>query len=80
MPYWSLLMNRVNHQPDRATEATLKRLAEPLASYICALDNPKAALSWALVVLFDEVGQINDAAKDHISAVAENFLESAKAP
>ena len=36
-------MNQVNHQPGRATETDLKRLAEPLASYICAVDNPKAA-------------------------------------
>jgi hypothetical protein len=40
-----------------ATVHELERVIEPLASYICATDQPKAALKSALAVLFAEVDE-----------------------
>ena len=37
-------MNRVNRELNSASEIGLERVIEPLASYICATDQPKAAL------------------------------------
>jgi hypothetical protein len=50
-----------------ATESDMERVIEPLASYICATDQPKAALNLALAVLCHEVEQINRSAKAHIA-------------
>jgi hypothetical protein len=67
-------MHNANHKPARTAGDELKQLIEPLACYICAVDRPKVALIWALVILVNEVGQNNKAARDHISVMAENYL------
>ena len=53
-------MVRVNRQPPAGD---LKRVIEPLASYICATDQPKAVLNLVYSVLFNEVAQVNRAAR-----------------
>jgi hypothetical protein len=45
---------------------------EPLASYICATDQPRAALVSALAVLLSEVENTNRAAIAHCRAVSEH--------
>jgi hypothetical protein len=50
-----------NRQPD---QADLARVIEPLASYICAADRPRAALASALAVLVREIEQTNHAAAE----------------
>ena len=50
-----------------ATESDMERVIEPLASYICASDQPKAVLRLAVEALFNEVAQMNRMAKAHIS-------------
>ena len=61
-------MNNVNLKFARTNESDLKRVIEPLASYICATDQPKAALRSALAVLFSEVQVTDWAAAVHIAS------------
>jgi hypothetical protein len=63
-------MIRVNREPPRATANDLKRVIEPLASYICATDQPKAVLNMAFSVLFNEVAQLNREARAKVAAYA----------
>jgi hypothetical protein len=65
-------MNRVNRKPERATASDLERVIEPLASYICATDQPRAALMAALAVLFSEVNQTYRAANAQIATFTGN--------
>jgi hypothetical protein len=65
-------MNRVNREPERATASDLERVIEPLASYICATDQPRAALMAALAVLFSEVNQTYRAANAQIATFTGN--------
>lgn len=51
--------------------ADLARMIEPLASYICATDQPRTALQVALAALCEEVDQTSQAA----SAFATTFSE-----
>jgi hypothetical protein len=55
-----------------ATDTNLERVVEPLASYICATERPRAALASALAILFTEVEQTNKAANAHFAAISEN--------
>ncbi len=55
-----------------ATDGELVRVIEPLASYICATEKPRAALLSALGALFHEVEQTHLAARTLIA----NFAES----
>jgi hypothetical protein len=48
-------MNRINFQRNRLIDNDLGRVVGPLADYICATDQPRAALTAALRVLFREV-------------------------
>ena len=66
-------MLRIYHEPRRATERDLQRVIEPLASYICATDQPGDALKLALSVLFSEVRQSYRAA----TAQANSFAKAA---
>jgi hypothetical protein len=43
-----------------------------LASYICATDQPRIALLWALRVLFSEVEKTNRVAHAHFATFTEN--------
>jgi hypothetical protein len=62
-------MIRTNREPRRATPADLRQVIEPLASYICASDRPRAALSLAFAVLADEVTQLNRVARRHVAGL-----------
>jgi hypothetical protein len=50
-----------------ATENDMKGVIEPLASYICATDQPKAALVLAVEILLNEVEQMNRTARAYIA-------------
>jgi hypothetical protein len=63
-------MITINREPRRATATDLRQVVEPLASYICATDQPKAALNLAFSVLVNEVAQIHRAAKAQVAAFA----------
>jgi hypothetical protein len=65
-------MNQVNRRLERENESSLERVIEPLASYICASEQPKAALMSAVAVLYSEVCHTNRAASAHIAAVWGN--------
>ncbi len=54
----------------------LERVIEPLASYICAADQPRAALMSALAVLLAEVKQTNRAALAQFGIHMGSFGES----
>ena len=54
----------------------LERVIEPLASYICAADQPRAALMSALAVLLAEVKQTNRAALAQLGIHIGAFGES----
>ncbi|MGO8903295.1 MAG: hypothetical protein ACLQU5_33905 [Isosphaeraceae bacterium] len=58
--------------PEQVTESDLKRVIEPLASYLCATDQPRAALMAALAVLFREVDQTYRAANAQITTFSGN--------
>jgi hypothetical protein len=55
-----------------AQRADLERVIEPLASYICAADHPKAVLRRALTVLMSEVEQTNRIAYARAAALASS--------
>ncbi len=61
-------MNRVNRSFEVSVPQDLAQVIEPLASYICATDEPKTALLSALAVLFREVEATNRAASAHFRA------------
>jgi len=65
-------MNRVHREPEQSTASDLERVIEPLASYICATDRPRAALMAALAMLFREVDQTYQAANAQIATFAGN--------
>jgi hypothetical protein len=61
-------MNRFNRVFESSTPKELEQVIEPLASYICATDEPKTALMSALAVLYREVEATNRAASAHFRA------------
>jgi len=61
-------MKSVNRVFAVSAPQDLERVVEPLASYICAADEPKTALMSALAVLFREVEATNRAANAHFRA------------
>jgi hypothetical protein len=63
-------MNRLNLDRDLAVECELERVIEPLASYICAAEQPGAALLSALAALFSEVEQTNRAALAYVGGLS----------
>jgi hypothetical protein len=65
-------MNTVNRESAPATDSNLERVIEPLASFICATDQPRAALLSALAILFSEVDQTTRAASAHLATFSEN--------
>ncbi len=65
-------MNPVNREPVQATESDLERVIEPLANYICATDQPMAALMSALAVLFSEVDRTCRAANAQMATFSGN--------
>jgi hypothetical protein len=65
-------MNRVNRELEKATGSDLELVIEPLASYTCAADQPRATLMAALAVLFSEVDQTFRAASAQIATFSGN--------
>jgi hypothetical protein len=61
-------MNKTNSTVGLATESDLHSVVEPLASYICATDQPRAILRRALAVLLDEVNATSCVANLHVAA------------
>jgi hypothetical protein len=67
-------MNRIHRRWERGPQTDLQRVIEPLASYICAADRPRAALQSALAALLSEVAQTNRAANVHVNLFSESKL------
>jgi hypothetical protein len=63
-------MNTVRRTPRRPLAVDLERVLEPLVSYICATDQPKAALHQAYAVLFSQVARVTDEARALVAARA----------
>lgn len=59
-------MNTINRVHKASAHRDLERVIEPLASYICATEEPKTALRSALAVLLREVEATNRAASAHL--------------
>jgi hypothetical protein len=53
-----------------ATKSDLERMIEPLLGYICASEEPKAALKLAFNLLSNEVAQLEEAAREQVA----NFM------
>jgi hypothetical protein len=67
-------MNKFPRQLDTAADTTLKSMIEPLASYVCAADRPRAVLLSALSALFDEVEATNRTALMNLSGLRADSL------
>ena len=59
-------MKTSSTQPRRMPPSELTRVIEPLVSYICASERPRASLRTALAALLAEVKQTNSAARVHV--------------
>jgi hypothetical protein len=66
-------MSTINRNLGRTNESNLEHVIAPLASYICAADQPRAVLKSALAALVSEVEQINRTAHAHVAAFSENL-------
>ena len=60
-------MNAINTLPHDVSESGLERAIEPLASYICAADRPRAALHRVVAALLNEVEETNRLARTHVA-------------
>jgi hypothetical protein len=58
-------MNANLHTANTLVPGDLERVIEPLASYICATDQPRTALKSALAALLREIDATNRAATAH---------------
>src|SRR3954466_7526041 len=67
-------MNRVGRELEKGTGSDLARGIEPLATFICAADQPGAALMAAPAVLFHEVDRTFKAASAQIATFSGNPL------
>jgi hypothetical protein len=56
-------MNRLQFTAKWTGNRELERIVEPLASYICATERPKAALASVLWLLLQEVEATNQTAR-----------------
>jgi hypothetical protein len=64
-------MKTLHTNANRSNDDDLERVLEPLASYICATDRPRAALKVAVAALFQQVEQTNRAASARVAALLE---------
>ena len=64
-------MITANNERNWAATDDLQRVIEPLASYICAADQPKAALNLAFSVLVNEVAQVSRAARAQVASFSQ---------
>jgi hypothetical protein len=60
-------MIRVRRDPPHFPAGDLKQVIEPLASYICAADRPRAVLNLVFSALFHEVAQVSREARAHVA-------------
>ena len=58
-------MNAIQVTPNRTVKGELREVIEPLASYICAAEQPRKALLSVLTALVAEVEGTNQAALAH---------------
>ena len=65
-------MNNVNRILSRPAAPDLRQMVEPLANYICANDQPKAALQSVLAAVLNEVRETNRAARAQFGIYSEN--------
>jgi hypothetical protein len=65
-------MCKINRTLARPLDSNLEKVVEPLVSFICATERPRAALASALAILFSEVEQTNQAARGHFAAISES--------
>jgi hypothetical protein len=65
-------MNKPNLHSRQLLERDLARVIEPLASYICAADQPRSVLRSAVAALLSEVEQTHQLALAHCGAFAES--------
>lgn len=64
-------MNNANRLQQLSVDTALKRVIEPLASYICATDQPSVALMRAMAVLASTVNDTNRAANAYAGVLSE---------
>jgi hypothetical protein len=67
-------MYNLNSKSSRANEGELQRVIEPLASYICATEQPRLALKAALAALARQVEQTNRTANAQVVRFRESRL------
>ncbi len=60
-------MNASNSFSPRPSALGLDQVLEPLASFICAADRPKAVLSRVFAALLNEVEQTNRLARSQVA-------------
>ncbi len=67
-------MKTLSQPSRRGSEIDLMQVIEPLASYICAANRPRAALASALALLFSQVEETNRTASAHVASFGEHHL------
>ena len=65
-------MKNISRALGRGSDNPLERVMEPLVSYICATERPKAALASAVAALFSAVEETNREARACVGVFAEN--------
>ncbi len=61
-----------NHLKNLAIVPDLRQMVEPLANFICAVEEPKRALMSALAALVHEVESTNEVALAHFHTFSQN--------
>jgi hypothetical protein len=65
-------MNNTSCQAPRTPTFDMNPIIEPLASFICAAEQPSLILKLALAALYSQIEQTNRAAKAHLESLLEN--------
>lgn len=65
-------MNSINTPSRRVSDPGLQNVIEPLASYICATDRPRAVLNRIVAALMNEIEQTNRLARSHVARRAHS--------
>jgi hypothetical protein len=68
-------MNRLNFHLSPKTEDDLQKLVEPLANYIAAGGQSRVMLIAAMILLFQNLQEINGAAKHYLDTFSENHID-----
>ena len=67
-------MNRISNHFETSRQSELEQVVEPLANYICATEQPGAALRTVLSALLRSVEETNRLAKNHFRVVMNGGL------